>query len=216
MLFSFFRRKTEPEPEPIIEEPERDEEKEQIMLRLRQKIDEEALRRREQHLLFEALAPDITRMFEEYPKVKDWYGDNFEFIVITVPLADGFPKSHAGHIVLDENGDIDRWEEYSPGHLVFKRVTPTLSEEKRVAQLTAMLADSDSLSRYCEQVAATLLEEGSCVFNAPFSLNVKDAEYNKRYGSPEWEAAWISALTTEFQASQVIAKGNGCFQMTAM
>jgi len=210
MLFSFFRRKTEP----VTEEPEHDEEQE--MQLFRQKIEEEALHRREQHLLFEALAPDITRMFEEYPKVKDWYGDSFDFIVVTVPLSDGFPRSHAGRIVLDDNGDIDRWEEYSPGHMVFKRVTPTLSEEKRVSQLTAMLADSDSLSRYCEQVAATLLEEGSCVFNAPFSLNVKDAEYNKRYGSPEWEAAWISALKSEFQASEVIAKGNGCFQMTAM
>lgn len=214
-MFGLFRRNAEKvSPVPEITEQER--------LRLEREAQkarkerERAQKIAEDHKLFEAYAPEIARLFAEYPEVLDWKGDSMSLLWVMVKRKeDKRPFSILGRIVLDDKGDILRFEERG-GNIVFKEMSPSLPTELRKNQLLGLLRDSIDMSRYCEQVSATMLEEGECVFNAPYGLKANDTEYMNRYGSEEWVAAWILALKEEFQSRAVVSEGKGLFRMEAM
>lgn len=180
-------------------------------------LEEEAAKARARDLMkFEAYAPEIGRLFSEYPEVLDWNGESMDLLWLMIQRKeDHRPFSIIGRIILDADGNILRFEERG-GNIVFEEMSPSLPVEMRKSQLTGLLRDSDEMARYCEQVAATLLEEGTCVFNAPFGLKANESEYMSRYGSRDWVEAWTLALSEEFQAKTIIPQGKGCFRMEAI
>ena len=71
------------------------------------------------------------------------------------------------------------------------------------AQLAGLLKDDEAVAKFCDQVAATLLDEGHCVFNVPVGLRISESEYKDRYYNEDWENAWKTALSGEFQVKSV-------------
>ena len=159
----------------------------------------------------------INKFFEGHPNVRSWGGSSLDSSLVTVKGKGGF-FTESGHFILDENGEIERWESDRPG-ISLKRAGLTLSEEMLVAQIKGLLTDNEDASRYCEQVASTLLDDGSCVFNVPFGLHMKEKDYTERYHSEEWEKAWENALMGEFHTKDVCRDekaGIGCFRLQAI
>jgi len=183
-------------------------------LSLKEKIElslEERARREAEFV--ERYGDDLSKLCKEYPEINGWGGRKPDGITLSIKERN---KSRMvdGHLIFNDEGDVVSWRaDY--GELKYEMATPSLSDEMRVAQLSGLLRDSDVAFRYCEQVAAALLDEGTCVFNAPYGLKIKEEEYAKRYGK-DWEKAWESALLAEFQAKEVVSTGNGCFKMEAI
>ena len=160
----------------------------------------------------------IRKFFEGHPEVVSWGTDSLSKATITFKAKSGF-YHEIGRFVLDSDGEIERWESTERRGISLNRVNYTLSEEMLVSQIKGLLTDNEDASKYCEQVASTLLEDGSCIFNAPFGLHLKDKEFAARYHSKEWLNAWELALTEEFQSKEVCRDekaGIGCFRLQAI
>lgn len=162
-------------------------------------------------LFLENYSDRLDDLFEDYPKVLAWGGTSEKDI--TVSYGDKRPRLVHGHLVLDDMGEILFWES-NDGIIKCKRKRPTLPLQKKIAQITAMLRDNEALSKYCELVADSLLEEGRCVFNAIYALNMKEDFFSEKYAG-EWVDAWIGALLEEFQAKSAEPAGIGVFMLEA-
>lgn len=153
----------------------------------------------------------IEYFLQDHQNVLSWAGKSPGDITLT--MANDDMLFHVrGHLVLNEDGEIIEWVSDTK-NLRLKKMRSSLSEEKMIAQLQGILHDAEA-SKYCEMVAATLLEAGSCIFNVPEGLRIKD--FSERYHTSAWKAAWITALNSEFQAEKVVPKEGGCFLVTAM
>ena len=158
----------------------------------------------------------INKFLEEYPNVIEWRGSTPDWV--SLRIKGKRPFTAFGPLVLDEEGEILRWED-SSGRFTFERLGKTLSEEERMAQIKGMLQDDEKASRYCEMIASTLLEDGACLFNAPVGIHMQESEFKERYDSESWQDAWKAALAAEFQAKDVETDpkaGIGCFRMVAI
>lgn len=160
---------------------------------------------------------EATAFFSQFPKVITWGAVSIDSVLVTHMTQYGI-MSDSGELMFDKNGEIESFAAAN-GRLTLKRAKKKLSEEMLVAQISAMLTDSEAASRYCEQVSMTLLEEGDCVFNAPVGLHMKPQEFKTRYHSEEWINAWKGALMKEFQAKEAVSEesaGIGCFHLYAL
>ena len=159
----------------------------------------------------------MRSFFEEFPRVISYGANDPDACRVTFKGKKGGIPTEEGKLVLDENGDILSWISHD-GKNTLKR-TSEPSGEMLTAQLKGLLEDDPQASRYCEQVAATLLEDGSCIFNAPYGLKIKKTVFREKYYSKEWGEAWIAALLAKFQAKEVFADeaaGIGCFRLKAI
>lgn len=158
----------------------------------------------------------MDRFFESTNAIM-WGGTYTDNIHVTIKGRNGY-FTIAGHFVLDDDGEIIEWRS-NVGEISLKRESLSISEEMLAAQIKGLLTDDERASRYCEQVSMSLLEDGSCVFNAPYGLKLKESEYEERYHSKEWEDAWIASLKEEFHAKDVCRDekaGIGCFRLQAI
>lgn len=174
----------------------------------------ERRRRSEQirkELFLENYSARLDDLFEDHPKVLAWGGDSEKDV--TLSYGTKRPRLIHGHLVLDDMGEILCWES-DDGIIKCERKRPTLTLQKKIAQITAMLRDNEDLSKYCELVADSLLEEGKCVFNALYALNMKEDLFAEKYAG-EWVDAWIGALLEEFQAKSAEPSGTGTFVLEA-
>ena len=160
---------------------------------------------------------EAAAFFSQFPKVITWGAMSPDNVLVTHVTKYGI-MSDSGALIFDENGEIESFASAN-GRITLKRAKKNLSEEMLVAQISAMLTDSESASRYCEQVSMTLLEEDDCVFNAPIGLHMKPQEFKTRYHSSEWLNAWQEALMKEFHAKAATydeAVGVGCVHLYAL
>lgn len=160
---------------------------------------------------------ETAAFFSQFPKVITWGAVSPDSVLVTHMTQYGI-MSDSGSLIFNANGEIEAFASAN-GRITLKRAKNKLSDEMLVAQISAMLTDSETASRYCEQVSMTLLEEDDCVFNAPAGLHMKPQEFKTRYHSQEWINAWKEALMKEFQAKAVNyeeAVGIGCFHLYAI
>ena len=164
------------------------------------------------HAVYDA---QIEQFLSAHPNVVSWGADSLEESLLILKDKKE-QKMMFGKFILDENGEIDRWEAETR-NISLKRENMTLNEAMLTTQITGILKDNENTARYCEQVSATLLEEGECVFDAPYSLHMKKKEFAERYGTNDWQNAWENALKDVFQAKEVCKKEKaiGCFRMQA-
>lgn len=163
----------------------------------------------------EAYDAKIRDFLEGHPEVVSWSADSLGFALLTFRRKDGC-KVSKGCFVLDEEGEI---AEFLGETGTLKRETLTVPVAERVAQITGFFKDDKNASRYCEQVASTLLEDGECLFDAPYGFKMKKKEFEGHYHSEEWLEAWILALKEEFQLREAAADekaGIGCFRLKAL
>lgn len=159
---------------------------------------------------------EASRFFDEYPNVIRWGGDGLEKVTVTLKEKNGFRLVH-GSFLKDEDGYLEKFIS-NDGTLTLKKVNKSLRSEMLISQIKGLLKDNEDVSRYCEQISATLIEDDSCIFNAPYGLHMKDTEFSERYGSLEWKNAWEMALKSELPVGKAEASENvgiGCFMLFA-
>ena len=118
----------------------------------------------------------MDRFFESTNAIM-WGGTYTDNIHVTIKGRNGY-FTIAGHFVLDDDGEIIEWRS-NVGEISLKRESLSISEEMLAAQIKGLLTDDERASRYCEQVSMSLLEDGSCVFNAPYGLKLKESAYEE-------------------------------------
>ena len=164
----------------------------------------------------------INRFFEEHPSVIRWWGDSLSCITVLVKRSQ-MNVELTGHFEVSDDGELTSFEQhYGPWGVdhftLFKRKAPAdIPQEMLVNQLAGLLKDDEAVAKYCDQVAATLLDEGHCVFNVPVGLRISESEYKDRYYNEDWENAWKTALSGEFQVKSVDVSEDktGCYRLTA-
>ena len=164
-----------------------------------------------------SLNEQAEAFFNLFPKVVTFGITNPDYLLVTVRGKAGI-FTEDGKFVFDEDGKIVGFEAFN-GRISLKRPNETIPKDLLTAQISGLLNDSTAASRYCEQISYTLLEEGECLFNAPYGLRMKDKVFEERYSSPEWVTAWKNALSKEFHAKSVEADeaaGIGCFRLQAI
>lgn len=162
------------------------------------------------------LQEKAEEFFALFPKVITWGMTSPEFLLVTT-LGKNGAFSDEGRLIIDK-GEIVGFESFNK-RTTLTRPKESIPKDLLAAQIRAMLKDSEQVARYCEQVGYTLLEEQTCIFNAPYGLHMKPKVFEERWAGPEWMAAWEDALAKEFHAKEVKADekaGIGCFKLQAI